>query len=321
MNVQRKMMEPYDLQTSNEHRFGRKHIDKSIRRETNASAVIAHKVIHGTALIRAWLAKDHYPEKTKRLEQIQGLDIPELVSELFVGIAYVQTPELFTSISAQLANRLNLTDKREGIQTVAEILAVLCETDAFDIFKLGRNTSLMLQSRMVLSKQLMTFIEESICLPPMVCEPDILTNNRQSGYLTHNESVILKRHNHHDDEVGLDVINLQNQVPLALNERLIRAFEEPEPVSLHTLENAQLLSAFDQQTLLDAKEADWTFFKEQSLAIYALMVGQGNRFWLTHKVDKRGRLYATGYHINTQGTKFKKAIVELANKETVHGMP
>jgi DNA-directed RNA polymerase len=51
------------------------------------------------------------------------------------------------------------------------------------------------------------------------------------------------------------------------------------------------------------------------------MVQCGNHFYLTHKVDKRGRIYACGYHINTQGTAFKKAQLELVNEEIVTGVP
>jgi len=51
------------------------------------------------------------------------------------------------------------------------------------------------------------------------------------------------------------------------------------------------------------------------------MVSQGNEFYLTNKVDKRGRIYSQGYHINTQGTSFKKAMIDLAHEELVTGMP
>ena len=51
------------------------------------------------------------------------------------------------------------------------------------------------------------------------------------------------------------------------------------------------------------------------------MVQCGNKFYLNHKVDKRGRIYCSGYHITTQGTAFKKASIELAHEEIVTGTP
>ena len=54
--------------------------------------------------------------------------------------------------------------------------------------------------------------------------------------------------------------------------------------------------------------------------MFILMLNQGNRFYETHKVDKRGRLYSIGYHLNTQGSAFQKAMIELADEEIVEGV-
>ena len=62
-------------------------------------------------------------------------------------------------------------------------------------------------------------------------------------------------------------------------------------------------------------------FKEQSYCFYTLMATQGNRFYFTHKVDKRGRIYSHGYHINPQGSAFKKAMLELSEPELIEGVP
>jgi DNA-directed RNA polymerase len=40
-------------------------------------------------------------------------------------------------------------------------------------------------------------------------------------------------------------------------------------------------------------------------------------FYLTHKYDKRGRVYCQGYHINYQGAPWNKATIQLADKELV----
>ena len=43
----------------------------------------------------------------------------------------------------------------------------------------------------------------------------------------------------------------------------------------------------------------------------------GNKFWFTHKYDKRGRIYCCGYQLNTQGNSYAKAQLELANKQLI----
>jgi DNA-directed RNA polymerase len=44
----------------------------------------------------------------------------------------------------------------------------------------------------------------------------------------------------------------------------------------------------------------------------------GNRFWLTHKYDKRGRTYCQGYHVSYQGNDYNKACIEFADGEPLN---
>jgi hypothetical protein len=184
-------------------------------------------------------------------------------------------------------------------------MAVLCMTDAFDIIKESKSASLMVRSRIPLSTVLVDFIEGSQYLPPMVCEPLELTHNYSSGYLTHNDSLILGTGNHHDGDICLDVLNTMNKVALRLDTDFLSTVEETPTFEL------------DSQD----KREQWDAFKKQSYQFYELMVQCGNRFYLTHKVDKRGRIYACGYHISTMGAPFKKASIELSKEELVRGVP
>lgn len=289
----------------NEERFNRKHIDAKIRKAIEANPEMQEKLAQGVHLIEKYKAGQYYESKMKRIAQLENLDIYTLVMEMFVGIAYSQKPELFTSVSAQISSRLKFSDRTEAITTVAELLAVLCETDAFDIVKADKSASLMVESRIPLNDNLVDFIVNSQYLPPMVCSPLKLTHNYSSGYLTHNDSLVLGTGNHHDGDLCLDVLNTMNNVALKLDVDFLSTVEE------------------DPTFVLDSqdKEEQWAEFKRQSYMFYDLMVQCGNQFYLTHKVDKRGRIYACGYHITTQGTSFKKAQIELANEELVTGVP
>jgi hypothetical protein len=293
------------LQEMNEQRYNRKHIDAKIRAAIKTHPDMQAKLAQGVELVKNYIAGEYYASKMKRIAQLENLDVPDMVLDIFVGVAYSLKPELFTSVSAQIASRLKFSDRTEAITTVAELLAVLCMTDAFDIVKADKSASLMLESRIPLSESLVDFIVNSQYLPPMVCEPLELTHNYSSGYLTHNDSLILGTGNHHDGDICLDVLNLMNRVVLKLDVDFLSTVEE-EPTF-----------ALDSQD----KEDQWAEFKRQSYKFYNLMVQCDNRFYLTHKVDKRGRIYAMGYHITTQGTAFKKASIELAHEEIVTGAP
>lgn len=292
------------LQEMNEARFNRKHVDAKIREEIKANPDMCDKMTQGVDLLKQYMAGSYYESKMKRIAQLVNLDLEAMVLDLFTGIAYCLRPELFTSVTAQLASRLKFSDKTEAITTVAEITAVLCATDAFDIEKANKMASLMVVSNIPLSERLVTFIEESQFLPPMVCVPLELTHNYSSGYLTHNDSLILGTGNHHDGDICLDVLNTMNKVALKLDTEFLCKVEEEPTFDL------------DTQDKLD----QWNKFKEQSYMMYSLLASQGNQFYLNHKVDKRGRIYCLGYHISTQGTSFKKASLEFAKEELVTGI-
>lgn len=279
-----------------EERFNRKHINKKVK-----EFILEHGMEHvqeGIGFINAWLEEEHYESKRIRLGQLREMDLEELVIKMLINILPIAKPELFTSVSAQLAGKLGWNDKPSAIVTAAELLAVLSQTKLFSIYR--EKSNIYIRSNVPLPENLQHFIERSAYLPPMVCKPLELESNYSSGYLTHKDSLILQN-NHHNGNICLDVLNLMNSVPLKLNlDFLDKVAEKPTK------------KPEDQE-----QQEQWDAFKKHSHEMYKLMVENGNRFYLTHKVDKRGRIYSCGYHINTQGTPYKKASIELANEELI----
>ena len=292
-------------QEANEQRYSRKHIDKRIKAAIEANPEMMVKHAKGVELVNAFMNQSYYPSKDARIDQLKLLETSTIVMELFIGIAYLQKPELFTSIMAMLAARLGFNDKEAAVTTVGELLAVLCNTDAFDLLKEHKYAPIQVRSCIALPASVMKHIEESEYLPPMVCIPLELTHNFSSGYLTHNDSLILGSGNHHDGDICLDVLNTMNQVALRLDTEFLSKVEEEPTFELDDAQKARV----------------WHDFKTQSYQFYKLMVDGGNKLYMTHKVDKRGRIYSQGYHITTQGTAFKKAMLEFANEQLVQGVP
>lgn len=293
-----------ELQRMVEERFNRKLIDQHIRADLAEYPENQEKITRGVQLLTEWLAQDYYESKNARL-QIRAMELQPLVVAIFTGIAYFQQPTLFVSVVAQMAERLGFDDKAAAIQTMAEMLAVLCITDAFDISKEHKMASLMLVSRLCLSEKTKQLIENSEYLPPMVCQPCELKSNYDSGYLTHRDSLILGKGNHHDGDICLDVLNIMNSVCLKLDVEFLSTLEEEPTFELDTAEKRDM----------------WLNFKRKSYEMYKLMIKLGNRFYFTHKVDKRGRIYAQGYHLSTQSYSYKKGMLELAHEEVVTGVP
>ena len=307
-----------ELQIANELRYAEKHISAAILEEILQNTEITQRIELGITLMRAWIAKwtgeyeeqcsseKYFESKKSRVLQIAKLNLQELITDIFVNTTLLAPrPELFVSVTAQLAHKLGFDEKREAIQTVAEVIGVLADTDLYDLTKVSDRSSVRLQSKIAVSEELQDAIDRAQYLPPMVCEPEEITTNYKSPYLTFNESQILGKRNAHSEDICLDVINLQNKVPLRLDTYFLSKCKETptKPIS-----NEEQLVAWEQ-------------FKQESKDVYHLMISQGNRFWIPNRPDKRGRLYACGYHITPQGTAYKKAMIELANEEVITGVP
>ena len=145
---------------------------------------------------------------------------------------------------------------------------------------------------------------------PMVTPPTEVKHNMMTGYITIPGSMIL-RDNHHEDDICLDHINKVNATELSLDMDVVafvknkwRDLDKQKP-NEEVEDYKKRLKAFDKYDA-DSKEV-----------IKALVIN-GNKFYLTHKYDKRGRTYAVGYHVNYMGNTWNKACVEFHEKEALN---
>jgi hypothetical protein len=299
-------LSPEEAQTRIEQTYGRHFIDQDIEEEITTNPYMIQKIEMGVIALNEWLQQPFtYDSKIERTDNIANMDIKKLVIHAYVCVAFCQLPETLVTIAGKLSNSLGWSDRVPAVTAAAEILAVLCQTDTFDIFKYDRQSSLMVVSQIPLSDKLIKYAQQSEYLPPLIIKPVELTNNFQSPYLTFNDSVILRRVNQHAECASLDVINSRNAVPLALDYDFISTVEETPKKAPETVEAL----------------SRWNVHVESSRQVYMRMLKAGNRFYMHNKCDKRGRLYVQGYHINPQGTAYKKACVDLANTEVIEGVP
>ena len=300
------LMRTYDMQLANEYRFARAHIDKYMRDYVRNDVDVQPLLAQGAELLAEYMNKEYsYASKNARIASIRHMDIDELVFEIVVASAYCQFEEMLSSFCAKLAGLLKFSDKVDSIQTVSEMVAVLWDTGLFDLIKNDKFDSWHIQSNIELSHELEQYVINCSYLPPMVHKPEPLENNRSTPYHTIGADSVILNKGHHEGDVCLDVLDRMNMTALSLNiQFLCRVEEEP---------NADMSAP--------EKQSNWLSMKVQSHEHYKLMVTQGNRFYLGHKVDRRGRGYAQGYHISTQGSPYKKAMIDFADKEVITGCP
>lgn len=144
---------------------------------------------------------------------------------------------------------------------------------------------------------------------PMIVEPRELKTNNDTGYYTSRNSVILKN-NHHDKDVCLDHLNQMNRIRLTLNNDVASFIE-------NSWRNLDKPKPGEDRKDFDKRKKAFEKYDRTARDVMAHLEIAGGEFYLTHKYDKRGRVYCQGYHVSYQGNCWNKAVIEFANKELV----
>lgn len=310
----------YLLQEKIEKTFSKKFITAAAVDDLLSCESIVNKLNRGIEYVNSWLNKDHDIDRELRLLAVRELDIKELVMQVVACISLeCQKPMKLVSVASLCARHLNMSDKVEAIHTMAEIIAVLGETDLFDNKKTREGWIVI--SRVELDSEVTQYADNALYLPPLIIKPRKVRSNRDSGYITQRgESLILGFYeNHHDDNICLDVLNTLNSNEYELDTDFINQYEEQWHREELSQQEYEELSHADREIYnMDAKT--WKKFQEQGKFFQHLMIHHGNSFYLCNKVDKRGRIYSSGYHVNVQGSSFKKAMVNFKHREIPTGL-
>jgi len=144
---------------------------------------------------------------------------------------------------------------------------------------------------------------------PMIVEPKEIKNNTDTGYYTSKNSVILK-HNHHDNDVCIDHLNKMNKIKLRINHDTATMIQN-EWKHLDKPKPGEDRKEYQKRVKAFAK------YDRTARDVMAHLEIAGNEFYLTHKYDKRGRVYCQGYHVNYQGNPWNKAVIEFKHEEVV----
>ena len=295
-----------EVQAAIEVSCSKKNIKKKILTMIDSSPAILVKIEEGVQAINEWRSKEYsYPAKNKRLEALSEINLEDFVKDVMTVVLPLTKPTLLTNVSGQLANHLGFENKRDGIITAAEILAVLSSADLFDLKKNQKYSSIYLHNRYKAPQSLLEFIHQTKYLPPMVCEPRILTKNSDSAHITVKDHIFLgKEGNYHNGNMCLDNLNRLNRIPFSLNVAMLTQFSETPKKLLKTKETKD----------------NWEKMVRDSYEVYTDLVHKGNKFWIPNKPDTRGRTYSQGYHVSPQGNSFRKSIIQFNKKQLVEGV-
>lgn len=208
--------------------------------------------------------------------------------------------------------------KQANVETIVGILSPKYGTPQEVANKLYEAVNLDLldynfdTKRLVLIYSLTPDIEEMLELYqyplPSITKPKKVRNNFQTGYITIKNPIILNGSSWFSDkDVCLDHINKANSVPLTLSKEVINSVEFSKP---------KRKSGEDADEYKKRVHQAKTFYTSSKQVMNELL-STSDKLYLTHRYDRRGRCYSSGYHVNPQGTDYNKAVLELVNKEIV----
>ena len=248
-------------------------------------------------LIEEYRVACYHHNKNQRLWRWANVnpDMYELVVAVFTIV--LQEEELtYQALIGLIQNRIKLPLALDRIKIIAEVTAVISKTGLINITRYGKGESIMITTDFEMSKPFPFKNKHELSLH----RPQMLTSNRDPD----SGNVMLGHpSNHHEDDICLDHLNRMNQIPMSLNTKFLNLY----------IETAKHQPKTEEQKL------QWETFQRESLQKYVEVLRNGNKMYLKHRPDSRGRTYACGYYITTQGSSFKKAISELFVKELVKG--
>ena len=252
------------------------------------------EILEALTLVRLYLKTDHYAAKNKRLNEWDPhpADVHDIIIAVFT-ITLIDESTIYQAIIGRLQHMIQVEDSIDRFKILADVIGLISNTGLIDITSPGQG-------------QHITITTEYEILDIPVPEKHVIVIDQpqpiESNWDEEHGSMLLGHAmNHHEQEICLDHLNRLNQIPLKLNAAFVKMYKE-EPKHKPETKKAQ---------------NRWHQFMHESFEKYTELVAHGKPFYLIHKYDTRGRTYACGYHVTSQGNSYKKAIVELANEELV----
>lgn len=180
----------------------------------------------------------------------------------------------------------------DRVKTMAEVVAMMCHADLIDINS-NRGEYHTITPCLVLKNIPVTDRHGTVYDRPQPVESN---HDPEQGNM-----ILGGKLNYHDGNICLDHINRMNKIPMALNkEFLLKYPEEPKDESA--------VDTYEKEEL-------WRHYTNEGKKRYAHALTHAERLYLNHKPDTRGRIYAVGYYITSQGSSYKKAMLQFAKKE------
>ena len=276
-------------------------IDEKFVHKTILEAGGLNEIKQAISAIQEYKVKQYYPSKSIRLNNWDPsrTEIEEIVISVFTAVLVNETLT-YQAAAGMLNHKIDMEDTLDRVKTISEIIAIISLTGLINVIRRGPGHSILINTDYDLEVEIPSTDKHSLVLN----RPQPVEHN----WAPDQGSVILGgRQNFHEGNLCLDHLNRMNQIPLKLNAKFIETYAE-KPKSTYIKES-------DSPAKAAEKLHQWKQFAKQSSKKYMEILSGNNLVYLSHKYCTRGRTYAVGYYLNTQGSSYKKAILNLYHEE------
>jgi hypothetical protein len=298
-----------------EEKYSRKEMRKILKRDIETNC---NKLLECKRLVADYLAQEFKFSRADRAENLiyrinsELIDMDRIILDLLSIILITEHEQEFTVLASLFAPHLEYEDILDGVKVAADLISVMADSDLYDLYFKERlyegkkYKSVVCKSNYKLQQETIAAINRVKFLPPMIVKPEPIRSNSNAGFITIREHCVLKSYNQHDLPINLNVLNIQNSIPLILDEFILQFEKE-----------------FKEEKYSDKDEIELQLIKEAFINQQKEFVETYNellsykQFYLLHRFDSRGRMYCKGFQINYQSGEYDRALVSMNIYEEV----
>lgn len=298
-------MLPRDYQMMLENKYSKANIRKYILKDISECEEMMDKLHICTMEVIQWADEPHYESKHASLAVLREME-PEEVQGLLVDMMSMILTQSYqmeiTSAVGLVAGFMPWDDYLVKIKRASELLFHLANCDLINMSPayLSETETILISNKYSIGGDTAKYIELSKFTPPMVCVPEPVKSTRDSGYLTKQQFALLKSKHQHSMPVNLEAINKFNSIPLTLDIEFLKMVQD------------EIAIAVGDEVDVDKRQQAFEKYTLETYEVCMDIIRAGNEFYETHFWCGRGRTYSRGYHINSQGNSYRKAMINYA---------
>ena len=252
------------------------------------------EILDSFNLIMKYRYTDFFERKDNNIAawEIDHKSIYELIISVFTA-TLANSAITIQALVGMLNHKIKLDDEVARVEILADIIGLIASTGLIEI------DSEQGEYHMVSTEY------EIACIPIEDRHVSVTTRPQpiDSNWGVRGSVLLGHAMNHHEGYLRISHLDQMGQIPFMVNKAFVNAYDEApkeEPVEPEEI-------------------IQWEVFKAESLRKYEELMASDQRFFIQHNYCYRGRTYSGSYYLNPQGTSFKKAAIQLANKEVVEG--